>query len=274
MANEDSPPRFEVRILDKSHIEWAKAIISESNSLSSPFWTPLYESRGTNMTTTTYRLAKVADYLVGHCIDSGLSLGVFDTQYQFRHSESAASGGKLLWDETNALATPDELRAEMDFPLVSAALAFDSFAPLEPEKLKASGLFDALPEFPAILARMEALDTRDPATTKATEAGQFMGRGGTSTRTDYAGHGTMKLAAHEMMRRARDNGFRAITIDCANPAVVHVWLHPPAPFRSEIVASFNSGEYEETNDKGEITRPFAITDVDLVRVYLTLRDDK
>lgn len=150
------PSRYEIRTLGPEHIDWADAIVCHSNMFSSPVWPILLPE---NKTGRCYGMFKAANYLVRHQIDSGLSLGVFDKEYQFKRPESAATGGKLYWDLDNEAADRSELLEQMDFPLVSVALAYDASNPLDMAELVpiiAIGL-----PFDIVYGELAARDLRD-----------------------------------------------------------------------------------------------------------------
>ncbi|KAH8680772.1 hypothetical protein BX600DRAFT_428754 [Xylariales sp. PMI_506] len=263
------PPRYEIRVLGPEHADWARAIVSHSNTFYSPVWSPLYPD---NQTARCYGMFEKAEYLVDHQIKSGLSLGVFDREYKFKRPESAEApgGGKLYWDVTDETPDKDQLLEQMDFPLASVALAYDSINALDMSKL--SDIISYLPEFGIVYKVLGELDKRDPASWTATGPGQVLFRNATSTRAEYEGEKLMKLQAQYMMRKSAEEGFRGIQIECAHPAVTSVWSNPPAPFKGEIVAQFNTLTHEEVSEQGEKSHPFKPADVNLTKVYVTLKE--
>src|SRR5258708_2622357 len=114
--------RFEIRKLTSEHVMWAAAIIIHSNVHYSPIWSVVYPE---NKADRCYKGLSATTYLIEHQIDSGLSYGVFDTQYKFKRPESAITGGKLYWDEKDLSVTKEQLLEQMDFPLVSIAMSYD-----------------------------------------------------------------------------------------------------------------------------------------------------
>ncbi|KAI0130478.1 hypothetical protein BJ170DRAFT_316110 [Xylariales sp. AK1849] len=261
-----STSRYEIRKLDESHIEWALAITSHSNTFHSPMWTPLL--RG-SLTLSCYTSFKVDEYIIRHQILSGHSLGAFDREYSFKRGESEATGGKLWWNLDDETAGAEQLLEQMDFPLVSVALAYDAMDPLDMALVAPS--FEAFPGFATTVEELTMLDTREPATWEASKPGELLLRSATSTRAEYEGRGLMKLLAHDMMARAAQQEFRAIQIESTHPAVTHVWEHPPPPFKGVVVAQLHTKTFSETDDKGEKTYPFSDADVVLSRCYVTLR---
>jgi hypothetical protein len=243
--------RFEIRKLGLEHLDWARAIISHSNIFHSPAWAEIYSE---NKTERLYQTFAAAEYLVRHQIESGWSYGVFDREYQFKRPASIndAAGGALYWDESNKTATGAQLLEQMDFPLVSIALALDAANPLDHTLL--TSMEEALPFYMALMQCIEELDDGSKrAKSDVTGPRQVMLRNGTSTRADYEGLGVMKKAAHLLMREAAKAGFRAISIETLNDAVWHVWMNPPAPFRAVEVVRFRVSEYKD--EKGVVLYP-------------------
>jgi hypothetical protein len=261
------PPRYEIRQLTEKHIPWASAIIIHSNIFCSPLWTAIYPD---GRTARAYRAMAVADYLVRHQITSGLSFGVFDTEYQFKKAESEATDGKLYWDETDLDADQEKLLSQMDFPLCSVALSYDGINGLDMEKLMP--LIQVLPAFSTIYHTLETLDPRDPESWKPKHPHEVLMRNATSTRADYEGQGFMKKLAHYLMRHAASLGFRGIQIECAHDAVTHTWLHPPEPFKAQLISSFRTETYEEDADdeSGKKVNPFGEAKQLLTKVFVTL----
>ena len=258
--------RFEIRQLEEKHIPWASAIVTHSNLFCSPLWPVTYPD---GQTQRAYDMLKAADYLCRHQVDSGLSYGVFDKEYQYKYPESAKTEGALLWNPADLSADRALLVKQMDFPLVSVALSYDGVKPLDFAKL--DSLLVCLPAFATVFSELNKYDPRDPASWKATGPRQVLMRNATSTREDYEGHKIMKKQAHWLMRQAASLGFRGINIECAHSAVNHVWANAPKPFKSHSVSEFNSWEAQEKDEKtGEIKYPFGEGRQRLTRVYVEL----
>lgn len=258
-------PRFEIRKLGPEHLDWAKAIATHTNVFHSPLWPIIYPD---NKTGRAYALYKTVEYLVQHQINSGLSYGVFDKEYEFKRPESAKTGGAFYWDLTDTTATSKQLLEQMDFPLVSIALALDASNPLDMSRLKQ--MVDVLPFFATGYHHLHELYTHDPAMLAVKGPGEVMLRNGTSTRADYMGRRTMKKMAHFLMHEAASRGFRGIKIEAFHPAVHHVWMNPPAPFKATLLAMFNVKDYEEEVD-GKKVVPYPDLDLDLSSMYIALR---
>ncbi|KAK3994200.1 hypothetical protein QBC44DRAFT_379555 [Cladorrhinum sp. PSN332] len=280
------PPRYEIRTLSgPEHAKWACALITHCSVFSSPVWSRIYTQKRAQL---CYDMFRVALYQMSHQVDSGLSLGIFDTEYQFKNPESATAGGKLYWDDgmtmnsnqtttattttTTTTATGSEnglnvlLLDQMDFPLVSVALSYDSFYPLDKTKLKP--LYDLFPLLPLRNKATDRRDLRDPAEWQATGPGQVLFRGGTATKSGEEGRGFMKKLSWYLMRKAAAEGWRAIQIGCMHDAVSKVWETPPEPFGAEVVVRFRC---VEDGDDEELRRVFEGSEQEVTRVWVALR---
>ncbi|KKY34673.1 hypothetical protein UCDDA912_g05335 [Diaporthe ampelina] len=255
-------PRYETRTLGPEHSEWAKAVVMHSTAFASPVWSKIYTEDRTGL---CYNLFRFGTHLINHQINSGLSLGIFDKEYRFKRHDSAATGGKLHWDPDDRTAGETQLLEQMDFPLVSVAMAYDSFEPLDPIQLRP--LLEVMPllgERNRILAER---DTRDPKSWQATGPGQVLFRNSTATRAGEECKGFMGILARHMMRKAAAEGLRGIQIQCLHDAVCRVWSRPPEPFRAEVVARFHCGEDEDE----EVRSLFRGSVQEITKVYVVLR---
>ncbi|KAI1109545.1 hypothetical protein F5Y14DRAFT_455895 [Nemania sp. NC0429] len=265
--------RYEIRSLELEHLEWAKAVFAHSFVFRSPIWRNLYP---TGKTERFYGLYRASDYLIRHQITSGLSLGLFDTEYEFSNPESAAAGGGLYLDPGDAGADEAELLRQMDNPLVSIACAFDAFCAMDNRRVApVTGCLPASASFHAALAARDD-DTRGPEeeTVMPTAPGQVLRRMGTATRAGAEGRGFMKAVAHHMMRRAAEAGFREIHVDCLHDAVRAVWTNPPPPFRGSVAGEADvDAALDEADEGGGGARRFPYRPVKqtLARVYVRLR---
>jgi hypothetical protein len=263
-------PRYEIRRLEPKHAEWAAAIVSHSNDFYSPLWPVIYPERNGQ---DTIKMSHDADYLVMHQINSGLSFGVFDTEYVFKREESKATEGKLYWDvsepsvkESQGLeAEAQRLLQQMDFPLVSVALAYDAFNALDMSKMKP--LLVALPHFGIAYHALEEGDSRDPESWKPKGPNEVLFRNATSTRRDYEGLGIMAQLARWLMREADAKGFRGIQIEAFNDAVTHVWSHPEAPYKGTIVSELHTDTWKD--EEGKLA--FAPAHCRLTKIYVNLK---
>lgn len=272
--------RYEIRKLDVSHIPWVSAIISHSNGFHSTVWTqiPLYNA---DMGGLVRKLTSEAEYLVRHQIESGHSYGVFDTEYVFKREESKATGGKLYWDDSATSIQPQQgLAAEgermlqqMDFSLVSIALSYDSFMPLDMQQM--SSMVATLPHYGLIFKLLGERDQRDPASWQATGPGQVLFRNATSTRHDYEGQGIVSGMARWLMREASQQGFRGIQIESLADAVTHIWSKAEPPFKGQVVSEFDTDWADENGDNSFILckageKPFAPAKQRITKCYVDL----
>lgn len=261
-AERTLPPRYEIRTLTPAHKTWANAIVMHSTAFASPVWSKLYPD---DPTALCYNLYKHSDHLISHAIDSGLSLGVFDTEYVFKNPKSAETGGALHWDLDDTTADEAKLLEQMDFPLVSVAMAFDAFYPIDTNKLKP--LVDTMPLLAERNKILNARDGRDPKGWEATGPGQVVLRNSTATKSGEEGKGFMGILARHMMRDCAARGFRGIQIQCLHDSVHRVWSCPPVPFRAEVVARFHCSQ----DGDGEVRRLFGASVQEVTKVYVTLR---
>lgn len=213
------------------------------------------------------------DHLVRHQVSSGLSLGVFDTEFGFARAESHAAAGRLWWDAADGGAGPDALLAQMDFPLVSVALAYDAAHPLDPAEM--APLVRALPLYATFYAALERLDARPRAAGAADGPGQLLLRNATNTRPDHQGRGLAKRAAHYMMRAAAARGFRAVQIETLSDAFERIWANPPSPFAARVVSAFEVADYEELDEAtGAKTYPFRPARQRATKIYCAIRGEE
>jgi hypothetical protein len=260
------PPRYEIRQLTAEHSDWAKAIVLHSNMFHSPVWPVIYPE---HKAARLFGGWDAGDYLVKHQISSGMSFGVFDTEYKYKRPESEATNGKLYWDELkdNPDATSEELLERMDFPLASVALAYDGINPLDMAQIMP--MIEVLPLFGTLYHVLETQDPRGESW-KPTEANQILLRNATSTRNDYEGQHLMGNLARFLMREAKLKGFKGIQIEGAHDAVNHVWLHPPAPFKGELITMVDMATYEQEGEDGKKVLIFAPSKQSCTKMYVTL----
>ncbi|KAK8011536.1 hypothetical protein PG990_010501 [Apiospora arundinis] len=261
------PARYEIRTLGPEHFEWAKAIVAHSNLFGSPVWSVLFPGE---LTAVNHRVFATLDHMVEHQIASGHSLGLFDTKYQYKRPESEVTGGKLWWDTADTSTDGDTLLRQMDFPLLSVALAYDGFVPFDMARIAPVGA--ALKGFGESLHALEVLDGRDPASWKPTGPKQLLLRSATATKLDEGGKGLMKVLAHDMMRRAAGDGFRGIQIEAYHDAVKAVWANPPAPFKGEVVSSLNAWTWGMEDESGETIYMLRPSKQDCSKIYVTLKE--
>jgi GNAT superfamily N-acetyltransferase len=259
-------PRYEIRQLTVAHIPWAAALVIHSNMFHSPVWPMIYPDEKTK------RLQQgmaATDYLIRHQIESGMSFGIFDKQYDYKRPESALTQGKLYWDPNDVKSDGASLLQQMDFPLVSVALSYDASNPLDMQRLTV--LVEILPLFGTLYGVLESLDRRDPTSWKATGPHEVLMRNGTATRPDYEGRGLTRKMANWLMREAADQGYRGIQIETAHDAVTHTWLHPPKPFQAELIAELDMATYEQENEAGKRVCVFEPSKQVCAKIYVSLK---
>ncbi|KAK4455348.1 hypothetical protein QBC34DRAFT_460252 [Podospora aff. communis PSN243] len=250
-----SNSRFQVRPLLPEHIPWARVIITHSNIFHSPVWPILYP---TDLTCRAYAFFTASEKLMTLNTLTGLSYGLFDTQYTFKHPSSIPTGGKLHWDLTNTAATPQELLHQMDFPLVSIAMAHDAAEPRR-DGSEWKEVIDILPRLATLFGEVEKNDERDEGIWKPKVMGEVIYRGGTSTRADYEGLGCAKMLAHACMREWKGRGYRGMQVGVAHPAVVRIFTEGlPQGMRGSVVARLDTRGYEEVDAEGGRVRPFEV----------------
>jgi len=271
-------PRYEIRKLEPEHHPWVAAIILHSHGFSNPIWSANWPDR--LMGKWTLEMTSEFEYLIDHQINSGLSYGVFDTEYTYKTPEAQKAGGKLYWDMEKDMSESVEktkgreaegqrLLDKMDFPLVSIVLSYDGFNPLDHDKMES--LVRVWPEFSIIYDNLGARDARDPEDWKPTAPGQVLMRNATSTRLDYEGKGIMAATARWLQREAAAMGYRGIQIECVADAVTHVWSKgAQAPFKGTVVCEFDTETLEIEGGK----KPFAKAKQRITKCWVDLKAAK
>jgi len=267
--------RSEIRKLEPKPLPWAAAILAHSHGFHNPVWGNNWPDR--MMGKWTLEMASTISYLVQHQIDSGLSYGVFDKEYIFKTPEAQESGGKLSWDPNEDPSESVEktqgrkaegmrLLQKMDFPLVSIALSYDGFTPLDPKKM--APIIRAWPGFDILYGVLEARDPRAPESWKPTAPGQVLMRNATSTRHDYEGEGIMAAMARWLQREAAAMGFRGIQIECVSDAVTHLWSKGAQDgFKGWVVSEFECVDLEDAEGR----KPFERARQRVTKCWVDLR---
>jgi hypothetical protein len=269
-------PRYKIRKLEPKHVPFAVAILAHSHGFHSSIWQYIWPDR--LLGRWTRESVPALEYLVQHQIDSGLSYGVFDTEYEYKTAEAKEAGGKLYWksaEDDEDIEKTEGRKAEglrmlqqMDFPLVNIALSYDGFVPFDHDKMAA--LLVSLPEFATLYGTLEARDPRPKESWKPTAPGQVLMRNATSTRNDYEGKGIMAATARWLRREAAAMGFRGIQIECIASAVTHLWSDGvEEPFRAEVVSEF---ECETLEIEGE--KPFGLAKQRCTKCWVDLKPEE
>lgn len=82
------PPRYTIRPIDAGVADWAKALAVQGFLLGPSIWSPLMAAPKTRSALRAF------DALHGyymHAVNSGVSYGVFDSEYEFARAESAST---------------------------------------------------------------------------------------------------------------------------------------------------------------------------------------
>ncbi|KAI3327275.1 hypothetical protein HD806DRAFT_388404 [Xylariaceae sp. AK1471] len=254
------PARYEIRRLGPEVEPWLRALTSYVLILDLRTFAPLYKDRQPVKRLLEDDPKRKTSSL--HSLESGLSYGIFDKDYQFKRPESSATGGAVYWHEIDPndpdleVTGPQRLLDAMDFPLVSIALSYDKANPMPPEVLADS--VQLIPEqtYMRMLAPTASSPDEKKKKTEEPNKGEVLARGGTATRRDYSGQGLMKSLSHFVMHEAHARGFKRIEVTVASEAVSRVWRNPPAPYRAEIVAQTDIRQGEIEVD-GKIIKPFS-----------------
>ena len=269
----DLTSRYEIRRLGPEHSEWATAIAMHSNLYHSAIFSVCYPSNKIKHFNIGMHEAA---YLVDHQIASGMSFGVFDTEYVYKHASSSPSHGAFLYDyssrdpsEEQSRLTGTDILERMDFPLVSIALAYDAINALDLARIQP--MIELLPLYGVIFRVMNELDPRTEESWAPTGPGQVLMRNATATRRDYEGRGLMAALARFLMREASAKGFKGIQIESLSDSLTHVWMHPPAPFKGTVFGQTSAATYEEKDEKtGEMVKPFAPSKQQITRIWVAL----
>lgn len=266
MTTNQLSARYEVRRLMPEHVQWACAIQAFNNSFSSKVWPHIYSD---NLSKRAYEaLEDLAPYVL-HQINSGHSLGLFDKEFEYRHNDSASRGGQTLWNPEDINASSDVLLSQMDFPLLSIALAYDGFVP--PDPMVTQRVLRSRPLTAAIYHNINSNEQGDTGVGKPDAMGQVLYRGGTYTRADCEGRGFMKVLAHSLMRSAASKGFRMIRQESLSDSVTRVWLNPPSPYTSQLVSEIDLWDIHEENENGQVVFPFRPLHQKAVRILCKLK---
>ncbi|KAK3388080.1 hypothetical protein B0T20DRAFT_108873 [Sordaria brevicollis] len=277
------PPRYQIRKLTLDDLPFAHAIITHANLFHNALWAKLHASDAVDR---AYRIFNTGSYNTSHGIESGFSYGVFDTEYVYKNPQSAATNGAIYWDPIlHPASSGSDLLAQMDFPLVSVALAYDPVAtPFDPVMFQP--IFDELPLFPKLVAVTEANDIRPPEERKPKVVGECLFRCGTATRADYERKGLARALAGHLMGEAKKAGYKATQVGTVNNRLNEIWERVPGQeesgnkvvegAKSRVVSVVDLEHYEEdeVDEEGKKTgkkvNPFMGVKVVRKCIYVTL----
>lgn len=255
------PERYYIAKVDAAVAEWCKALLIYGFMLRTSIWTPILREP---KTANALRALKLLSDYFDHAINSGLSYGIFDKEYQPRRSESVNSGGgDLNWDELD----PDDpylsikMIENMDFPLVSVALSYDFFnqrkADFEPSILK------ILPLHPSVMELLGkgAPGPSDPRWPR--KYGEVVCRTGTVTKPGYEGRGLMTALNKFVMLEMKSQRYRNLIIGTAGNgmSVHHVYTNPPEGCTSQILHHYDVEAMELKDEHGRAIRPYVGCDL-------------
>lgn len=268
------PPRYEIRKLESKDIPFALAIFTHSHGFHSTIWQYIWPDR--LLGRWVLEAHTKMEYLIRHQIASGLSHGVFDKEYVYKTAAAREEGGKLYWDINDKESSVEEtqgrkaegerLLSQMDFPLVSIALSYDGYVPLDPAQM--GRLIEAMPEFPVLFGTLEARDPRAPEDWKPKAPGQVLMRNATSTRHDYEGKGIMAATARWLQREAALMGFEGIQIECIANAVTHLWSDGVEKgFQGRVISEFDCETF--VDEKGN--KPFGMAKQRATKCWVNLK---
>ncbi|KAK8126519.1 uncharacterized protein PG998_002278 [Apiospora kogelbergensis] len=265
------PPRYTIRPIDAGVNDWAKALAIQGFFLGPSLWQPL------TATPKTRSALRAFDALGGyykHAVDSGLSYGIFDSEYEFARAESKSppdsdpttgqggedgreiSSGALYWSELDPDAEPDfetgggarRMAEGMDFPLVCVALSCDLAAKPPPD------VFEALQAFlPLAKGVNQFWRDNDPR-----PKGSWSPRGPARFAPAWgASRSLMSALNHFVMLDLKARGFRAMNAGIGVPSVYRNWMNAPAGCKSHSYLEVNVWEIEVEDEDGRKVKPYA-----------------
>jgi hypothetical protein len=249
------PERYYIGEIDSSVAEWCKALMIYGFMLRTSIWTPILREP---KTANALRALKLLSDYFDHAITSGLSYGVFDTEYQSKHPQADVGIGKLHWDQLDPKDPYLRIKMieEMDFPLVSVALSYDFFnqrkADFEPSILEILPLH---PVMMSILAQ-EAPGPQDPRWPQA--PGEVVCRTGTVTKPGYERRGLMTALNKFVILEMRSRAYRNLIIGTAGNglSVHHVYTNPPDGCGSEVLHHYDVETMELDGEDGQKFKPY------------------
>ena len=253
--NHDLPSRYEIRQITAEHSEWARALIIYGFLLRTSIWTPLLlEPKTAN---ALRALDKLSDY-VDHAVNSGMSYGIFDTEYEYRFPKSEAIGGNLNWRDLD----PDDpylslkMIQAMDFPLVSMAMAYDFYyeRPL-------GDIMDILPLHPAMMQQLGKVDTRPLETWFPKGPGEVVCRTGTVTVPGYERRGLATALCKFMILEMQRRGFRGLMIGAQGRTIHRLHCEPPGNCKSTVLHHYDVEAIELDDADGKKIKPYTASEL-------------
>ena len=251
-------PRYEIRKIGPEVAEWCKALTIYGFLLRTSIWTPIIPEP--KPATALKALENLSDYF-DHAINSGLSYGIFDTEYQYKRPQSVGTGGALYWAELDPQDSDlaEEMIEGMDFPLVSLALTYDFFyqrkADFEPPML------ELIPLHPQVMMLLGQADPRPSESWLPHAAGEVVCRTGTVTKPGYERQGLMGALSKFVILQLKHFGFRGLIIGTAGSAVHRVYTEPPNGVKSTVLHHYDVEAMELEEQDGRKIRPYVGSDL-------------
>ncbi|KAK7965177.1 hypothetical protein PG988_010181 [Apiospora saccharicola] len=286
------PPRYTIRPIDAGVADWAKALAVQGFLLGPSIWSPLMAAPKTRSALRAF--GALHGYYM-HAVESGVSYGVFDSEYEFARPESKStsaaaaaaasngdtsingnengtkyepSGGDVYWHELDPDADPDfetgggaqRMVEGMDFPLVCVALSCDLAGKPGPDIVEALHAFFPLQR--GVSQYWRDRDPRPKGTWEPSGVGEVCARMGCVTKPEYQGRGLMSALNHFVMLDLKARGFRAMNAGIGVPSVYRNWMNAPAGCRSHAYLDLNILEIEVEDDDGRKVKPYADSGMD------------
>ncbi|KAK8088171.1 hypothetical protein PG997_003132 [Apiospora hydei] len=255
------PSRYTIRPLDAGVIDWAKALAVQGFLLGPSIWRPLMAAPKTRSALRAFD-ALHGYYL--HAVNSGVSYGVFDSEYEFARPESTSnepaaaaaaasngeaasqhesSGGAVYWHELD----PD---AEPDFETGGGARRMPP-----PDIVESLHAFFPLQK--GVSQFWRDRDPRPKGTWEPQGPGEVAARMGCVTKPEYQGRGLMSALNHFVMLDLESEGFRAMNAGIGVPSVYRNWMNAPTGCRSYAYLDVNMWEIEVEDEDGRKVKPYA-----------------
>ncbi|KAK7989603.1 hypothetical protein PG989_009918 [Apiospora arundinis] len=259
-------PRYTIRPIDAGVADWAKALAVQGFLLGPSIWEPLMAAPKTR------NALRAFDALGGyymHAVNSGLSYGVFDSEYEFARPQSkidptaAAAPGALYWNELDPDTDPDfetgggrrRMVDGMDFPLVCVALSCDLAVKPPADIVEALHAFFPLQK--GVSQFWRDRDPRPKGTWEPQGPGEVCARMGCVTKPEYQGRGLMTALNHFVMLDLKAKGFRAMNAGIGVPSVYRNWMNAPTGCKSHSYLDVNIWEIEVEDEDGRKVKPYA-----------------
>ncbi|KAI1813116.1 hypothetical protein GGS20DRAFT_497687 [Poronia punctata] len=266
------PSRYVIRRLDMSVLDWVTAMGIDGFMLRNPsLWKPLLPFPKT--ATALQGLSKLSAHYA-QAISSGMSFGIFDTAYLFKHPSAAAANpsSMLSWRDLDPGQTSferhgaDQMRDAMDFPLVCIALSVDAF--ITPDPRATRDMYELIPLQQQLNAFLSSVPEnyggvgkvrgkrKSSAAQPPTGYGQVLVRSGCVTRVGYEGQGLATALNRFVLLEAKAWGYRGLRVRLSSPSVMRSYSESPAGWKMEVVAHWDFEDIEMRDEDGVVVRPY------------------